>query len=198
MVLHESILSDSIFTVTENTGLVGAATRYKVLDSKGNEVGMLQESIPNFFKKLLKFTPVKNILSFKVVFFDSSNKEVFILNRSFTFLLSKVFVKDADGKVLGYFKQKLRLWSGRFDMFTDAGQLAVSIKGDWKDWHFKILDPQKNKVGVISKKWNGFFKEVFTTNDSYLVKIEKLVSPQEKVLILSTAIVIDMILQEYS
>ena len=198
MLLDESILSDSIFFITENTGLVRAENSYKILDSKGNVVGMLQESIPNFFKRLLKFTPIKNLLSFRIVFLDNNNQNIFTLNRSFTLLLSKVFVKDADGKTLGYFKQKLRLWRGRFDLFSDTGQFTVSIRGDWRDWNFKILDSKKNKVGVINKKWSGFFNEIFTTNDSYLVKIEKLISPQEKALLLSSAVVIDMVLKEYS
>jgi uncharacterized protein YxjI len=198
MLVPESILADSVFFIAESTGLTKAANSYKVFDSKGNAVGMLQESIPNFFKKLLKFTPLKNLLSFKIIFSDNNNQKIFILNRSFTFLLSKVFVKDTDGKTLGYFKQKLRLWRGRFDLFNDTGQFAVSIRGDWRDWNFKILDSKKNKVGVINKKWDGFFREIFTTNDSYLVKIEKPISPQEKALILSSAVVIDMVLKEYS
>jgi uncharacterized protein YxjI len=90
------------------------------------------------------------------------------------------------------------LWRGRIDLFGDTGQFTVSIRGDWRDWNFKILDSQNNKVGVINKKWNGFFKEIFTTSDSYWVKIEKPFSPQEKALILSSAVVIDMVFKEYS
>jgi uncharacterized protein YxjI len=90
------------------------------------------------------------------------------------------------------------LWRGRFDLLSDTGQFIVSIRGDWRDWNFKILDKQKNKVGIINKRWEGFFREVFTTNDSYSVKIERVVSPQEKALLLSSAVVIDMVLKEYS
>ena len=198
MLLDESILSGTEFFITENTGLTRAENSYKVFDSEGNMVGMLQESIPNFFKRVLKFTPLKNLLSFRIVFTDNNKQNIFTLNRSFTFLLSKVFVKDIDGKTLGCFKQRLRLWRGRFDLLSDTGQFMVSIKGDWRDWNFKILDKQKNKVGVINKKMEGFFREIFTTNDSYLVKIERAVSPQEKALLLSSAVVIDMVLKEYS
>jgi uncharacterized protein YxjI len=198
MLLPETILSDSLFFITENTGLTKAENSYKVFDSKGNAIGMFQENIPIFFKRFLKFTPIKNLLSFKIIFLDNNNQQIFIINRSFTLLLSKVFVKDVDGKMLGYFKQKLRLWKGRFDLFNDTGQFSVSIKGDWRDWNFKILDSKKNRVAVINKKWNSFFREVFTSNNSYLVKIEKIVSPQEKILILSSAVVMDMVLKEYS
>ena len=152
-----------------------------------------------FFKNLLKSTAVKYFLSFKVVVLDNNDQNVFIFYRRFTFLLSKVFVIDADGKMVAYFKQKILLWRRGFDLFSGAGQFIISIKGDWKDWNFKLLDSQKNQFRVINKIWNGLLKEIFTINDpySYFVKIEKPISSQEKALILSSAVVIDMVLKEY-
>lgn len=190
--------NDSVYLVTEDTGLMKAGNRYNVSDSKGARIGTLLEEIPGFFKKMLKFTPLKTLLGFKIKFFDDENNLLLVLSRSFTLFLSNIHILSADGKRLGYFKQKFKLWSGKFDVFDDSGKYIASIKGDWRDWNFKIIDDKKNKIGVINKKWSGIVKEILTTDDTYLIKVDENLPSDEKILIVASAIVIDMVLKEYS
>jgi uncharacterized protein YxjI len=190
--------SDSAYLVTENTGLIRAGNSYNVADSKGVKIGLLHEEIPGFFKKLLKFSPVKTLLGFTIRFYDDEDKLILILQRPFTFFLSKINILSSDGNRLGYFKQKFKLWSGKFDVFDDSDKFIASIKGDWRDWNFKIIDDKKNKIGEINKKWAGLVKEIFTTDDTYLIKVNENLPSDEKILIVASAIVIDMVLKEYS
>lgn len=190
--------ADSVYLVTENTGLMRAGNSYKVSDSSGSVIGLLLEEIPGLIKKMLKFTPLKTALGFRIKFYDDENKLLLELSRPFTLFLSKVNIVSADGKTLGYFKQKFKLWSGKFDVFDNSGKYIASIKGDWRDWNFKIIDDKKNKIGEINKKWAGLVKEMFTTDDTYLIKVDDKLPIEEKILIVSSAIIIDMVLKEYS
>jgi len=190
--------TDSVYLVTEDTGLMRAGNSYKVVNSKGEKLGILHEEIPGFLKKMLKFTPLKTLLSFRIRFFDDENNIILDLQRPFTFFLSNINIISADGKRLGYFKQKFKLWSGKFDVFDDSNKFIASIKGDWRDWNFKIIDDKKNKIGEINKKWSGLVKEILTTDDTYLIKVNDDLPVDEKILIVSSAIIIDMVLKEYS
>jgi hypothetical protein len=190
--------TDSAYLVTEDTGLMRAGNSYNVMDSKGVKIGTLHEEIPGFFKKLLKFTPLKTLLSFRIKFFDDEDKIILVLQRPFTLFLSNINIFSDDGKRLGYFKQKFKLWSGKFDVFDDSNKFIASIKGDWRDWNFKIVDDKKKKIGEINKKWAGLVKEILTTDDTYLIKIDDTLPVDEKILIVSSAIIIDMVLKEYS
>jgi len=190
--------TDSAFLVTEKTGLMRAGNSYGVTDSTGAKIGLLLEEIPGFAKKMLKFTPLKTLLAFQIKFYDDENKLILTLSRPFTLFLSKVNIISADGKRLGFFKQKFKLWSGKFDVFDDKNRFVASIKGDWRDWNFKIIDDKKNKIGEINKKWAGLVKEILTTDDTYLIKVDEQLPIEEKILIVSSAIVIDMVLKEYS
>ena len=60
--------NDNFYLVTEATGLLKAGNTYFVYDSKGNKIGYLQEELHGIFKKMLKFTPLKTLLSFKINF----------------------------------------------------------------------------------------------------------------------------------
>lgn len=75
--------------------------------------------------------------------------------------------------------------------------LIAEITGDWKAWNFKITDASNNQIGTISKKWAGAMQEIFTTADKYNVNINADYSNLEnKIVILSGAITIDMVLKE--
>jgi uncharacterized protein YxjI len=60
-----------------------------------------------------------------------------------------------------------------------------------------IKDPSNAQIGVITKKWAGAAKEIFTNADKYNVSIDPGYSNKtNKIAILSSAITIDMVLKE--
>ena len=77
------------------------------------------------------------------------------------------------------------------------GMIIAEISGDWKAWNFVITDNSNVPIGSISKKWAGIAKEFFTTADKYNVNIDPNYSIKEnKIVILASAITIDMVLKE--
>jgi uncharacterized protein YxjI len=186
------------FVVVESAGLARAGNVYDILDDSGKKAGKVIEEVPNFFKKILKFTPLKTLLGFNIKFFDQEYNLLISLRRRFTFFLSKVDIYDGNNNPMGYFNQKFKFIIAKFDVCNADNKKIATLKGDWKDWNFKVIDPNKIEIGIIKKKWAGFFKEIFTTADKYIIYIAENVPYSEKLLILSSAIIIDMVLKEYS
>ena len=85
----------------------------------------------------------------------------------------------------------------KFEIVTPDGQLIATIQGDWTAWSFTITSPDGTSLGTVSKKWNGAMKEIFTDSDKYVVEISgNLTDVNQRIAVISTAAVIDMILKE--
>jgi len=192
------VFNGNTFIVIEHTGLVRAGNIYDVYEKDGDKIGTVVEEVHGLVKKILKFTPLKTLLSFDIKFYDINNQLIVNLKRRFTFFLSKIYIYDEKGGLIGFFKQKFKLVIARFEIYSiDSKKIAVII-GDWKDWNFKIYDSSMKKIGVVNKKWAGLVKELFTTADKYIINVHDEISQSEKVLIIASAIIIDLVLKEYS
>lgn len=115
------------------------------------------------------------------------------MTRGFTFLRSKIEIVNATGQAIGYFKSKLFTVNGGFDVFDMNDQLIAQVKGSWKSWDFKIIDSQNNEIGVVSKKWEGFGKELFSSADNYMVVIH---DHKHSLILLMAAIALDTVFTE--
>jgi uncharacterized protein YxjI len=196
-------MTDSIFSrdrifVKERVGFFKAANAYELFDESGTKIGDVQEKVPGFFKKLMKFTDFKTMLSFRVHFYDQDEKEVLSIWRKFSIFRSKVFVKDSDGRQLGWFKQKVLSLGGRFEILDNDGKSIGEVKGDWKGWDFTVTDAHQQKTAQITKKWAGIGKELFTSADNYVIAVDPTfgITPDFRKLILAAGICIDMVLKE--
>ena len=120
-----------------------------------------------------------------------------VIRRGWTFWMSKIEVLDGSGNVLGHIRQKFRLLKPSFRITDQLDNEIAMIKGDWRAWNFSITDPAENTIGTISKKWNGILKEAFTTADKYVVSIvPEYAEDVKKIIIVSGAITIDMVMKE--
>jgi uncharacterized protein YxjI len=119
------------------------------------------------------------------------------ISRGWTFFMSHIVIKNAEGNIIGTIQQKFKLFKPTFKIFNPSGDLIAEISGDWRAWNFNITDSASNQIGTISKKWAGALKEIFTSADKYNVTIEPNYSNvQNKIAILTGAITIDMVLKE--
>jgi uncharacterized protein YxjI len=111
---------------------------------------------------------------------------------------SKVTVYDHEEQPIGYLKQKLLSLGGAFKVFDTNDVQIATLQGDWKGWNFKFLDQSDREIGVVTKKWGGLAKELFTSADNYVVHIdrEKITDVNQVQLLLSAAVCIDMVLKE--
>lgn len=69
------------------------------------------------------------------------------------------------------------------------------MQGDWKGWNFRFLSGN-TELGVVTKKWGGLGKELFTTADNYIISLAGAPNPAVATLLLAAGLAIDTVLKE--
>ena len=183
------------FFIDEKVGLFKFANAYKVYDAQG-EIGRITQQLTTG-QKILRLVVKKAMLPFKMEIIDLEGDVLITLQRGWTFWMSKITILDRTGNLLGTIQQKFAILKPTFKIFDETATEIATISGDWKGWNFTIVDSSGNKVGSITKKWNGILKEAFTTADKYVVDIEPAYKEDKrKMAIVSCAVTIDMVLKE--
>jgi len=123
-------------------------------------------------------------------------KKVLKVKKRFTLFLSKVEVFDENNRIIGVLKQKLSL-KGKFEILDPIGNIICNLKGNLVGWNFKFFKDDK-ELGLVTKKWSGIGKEMFTSADNYILEIKDIVEKTSSVrlLILASVICIDMVIKE--
>ncbi|MDJ1483708.1 phospholipid scramblase-related protein [Cytophagaceae bacterium YF14B1] len=184
------------YFIDEKLNFLKFENEYKVFDESGSSTGAVLQKI-SFGQKLLRLLVNKAMLPFKLDFVNVDNVVEASLSRGWTFFMSKLTVTDGTGTSIATIKQKFKFFKPTFRIFDSTETQIAEITGDWKAWNFSIKDMNGNEIGIISKKWGGLAKEVFTSADKYNVSITvPLKNEDHKKAILSCAIAIDMILKE--
>jgi uncharacterized protein YxjI len=169
---------------------------YNVFDGSGLQIGSVVQRVSGWHKFLRIFLN-KQMFPFHLEIIDSSENVLVAIYRGWTFWMSKIVIKDANGLVLGYIRQKFKLFKPTFRVFNSTEIEIGLITGDWKAWNFEIKDLSGSVVGTINKKWAGTMKEIFTTADKYRVSIVPGHDEDtNKINIVSTAIIVDMVMKE--
>ena len=197
------MLTRNQFLVKEHVGLFKLSNTYDIFYPATKEkIGVAQEK-PGALVHILRFLINKQMLPTKVSISEGADehgngKEVLTIKRGVTLLRSKIRVYAGDGEQIGYFKSKLFSLGGGFWLFDTKDQKIAEVKGDWKGWNFKLLDTTGKELGLITKKWAGLGKELFTSADTYMISIsdEATADAGLKLLLLAAGIAIDTVYKE--
>ena len=190
------MLDKHTYIVREHVGMLKLHEAYDILDAESGDILATAVEQASAWRKVGKLF-AKTAMPFTVHIRDANEQELLTITRGFTVLRSKVRVLDASGTLLGTFRQRLLSIGGRFELFDAQEQKVAEIKGNLIGWNFKFLDTQGNELGLVTKKWAGMGKELFTTADNYVVKINEAVDPiGTGPLMLAAALCIDMVLKE--
>lgn len=169
---------------------------YKVFNQEGNQIGLIRQRISTGHK-LLRLLLGKAMMPFLLEIVDVNGNTLAVIKRGWTFFMSEIAVLDGHNQLLGLIKQKWAFLKPTFHIMDAKRSKIAQIKGDWKGWNFVISAPDESPIGTINKKWAGAMKEVFTTADKYNVSIkEEYQENTDKIVVVSTAITIDMVLKE--
>jgi uncharacterized protein YxjI len=191
-----TLLQNNDFLIDEKVGMFKFENQYKIFNDEGHQLGRVQQRM-TLGQKFLRMIISPAALPFKIEIYDEKDSMILKVSRGWTFWMSKITIEDAQGMVLGYVKQKFKLFTPKFEVLDSQNMLLAELKGDWKAWDFQLKNSQGQTLATINKKWNGAMKEIFTTADKYKVSIDgTLVNDTLKKIILSSAITIDMVLKE--
>lgn len=187
------------FFIREHVGLLKLKDAYDILDPETKApLGIAKEVTPGW-ALAMRFLLNKQMLPVVVaITAQDATKPLLTLRRGFTVLRAKVWIEDANGQRIGYFKSKLFSLGGGFMIYDLKDAKVAEIKGDWKGWNFRFLDSDGKEIGLVTKKWAGIGKELFTSADNYLISLNDLGDKQAAygALLLAAGIAIDTVYKE--
>ncbi len=190
------VLNHDLFFVKEHRNTFKVSNSYDILDVKSKEVIMNCKEEIGFGTKFMRTLGYKKLAPFKIVVKTANGEPVLTVKRGFSLFLSKVEVFDEHNNLVGQFKQKFNLGAAKFDVLDPSGHTLCTLKGEWSSWDFKFAN-DKEVFALVTKKWAGLGKELFSTADNYMLKIDPSVGCDTnfRVLILAAVMCIDIVLK---
>ena len=192
------VLNQNLFLVKEHVGMFKAANNYDIYNPETNEMIMnCREEKLGFFTKIFRFTDYKTMTPFHIEIKSPSGEKILSVKRGFTVFRSKVEVFDDKDRLIGLFRQQLFSIGGKFNILDKEERQICTLQGKWTGWDFKFLK-DKSELAAVNKKWAGMGRELFTSADNYMLKIDENVKSDDptRLLILAAVMCIDMVLKE--
>ena len=186
------------FLVKEQVQLLKLAGTYDIfVPESGVQIATAKEE-PAGWVKALRFLVNKLMLPNKVTVYDNDGNRVLTIVKPFTLIRAKVVVLNENGVSLGYFKSKILTIGGGFWIYDNSDNKVAEIKGNWVGWNFKFLDNGGNELGLVTKKWAGAMKEIFTSADNYIIELnDNIINQRETAaLLLAAGLAIDTVYKE--
>lgn len=193
------MLNRKQYFVREHTGLLKLSDVYDILDPESKtKIGEAREEISGWVK-FLRLLIDKKLMPTRIGVYEgreeSPQKLLFSIRRGVTFLRAKVEITDATGVPLGFLQSKAFSLGGAFRVFAADGTQVALVQGDWKGWNFRFLSGDA-ELGVVTKKWGGLGKELFTSADNYMISIHGSPDPTLNLLLIASGLAIDTVLKE--
>ena len=195
----DSILEKNLYLFKEHVGLFKAYNNYDIYDPESKDIILhCREKNLNPAYKIIRmfFQDFKRMTPFEIEITRLDGKKILKVKKGFSLFLSKIQVFDENDKIVGIFKQRLSFKSN-FDMLDKRENLVCKLKGNFIGWNFKFMKGD-TEVGLVTKKWAGIGKEMFTSADNYILEIKDKVEKDSplRLLILAAVICIDMVVKE--
>jgi len=136
--------------------------KYTIAGESGEELYYVGEESSFLLRMLLRqWRP------FTMHILSLAGMRLFSLKRVFKFFMQRMEIVDASGIHLGVIQQRFVWFARKFQIYDANGVQLFEIHGPFfRPWTFQIMNHGK-EVGVISKKWSGLSKELFTTADNF-------------------------------
>jgi hypothetical protein len=114
-----------------------------------------------------------------------------VLRRPFRWFFSEVEVSDALGRRIGSVQRQFALVNSLYKVTGRRPGETYEIFGPiFRPWTFKIRR-HGSECGLISKRWSGMTKEVFTDADTFGIEFPKGISSELKAVFLGAVFLID-------
>lgn len=183
------------YFVKERTGWFKRKGAFDILDPETKEtIGVARETTGGLAMAMRSMLGPEKAPATFAIGPDEKSAPVVEIKRPWSFLFGpKVHVYEK-GKALGFFKKKVFSVGGGLNVFDADGKKIGDVQGSWRGGTFTFKDDAGKELGVISKKWSGAGKEMFTSADNYMVSVnegEDGKPAASAALLLAAAIVLD-------
>jgi uncharacterized protein YxjI len=192
------MLDRKTFLVKERVAFLKLVDTYDIFDAASSEqIGIAHENVGAFLK-LLRLIINKRLLPTVVEVREREEGRVLLTIARRGLLRSEVTVTDHLEREIGRFKSKLFSMGGGFRAYDVHGREVADIKGDWKGWNFRFLAADGSELGMVTKKWAGIGKELFTSADNYVIALDqsRALPPNAAALLLAAGLAVDTVYKE--
>jgi uncharacterized protein YxjI len=186
-----------VLVVNQKVKVIELTNEYAVLDENGAPLGAVVEIGQSSLRKVLRLvSSLDQFLTHRLEVRDAAGAPVLILTRPAKFLKSTVIVSRPDGAEIGRIEQQNAIGKIRFAMVADGRQIGELRAENWRAWDFVIVDESGAEAARIKKTWEGLAKTVFTTADSYMVRIHRALEDPLLSLVVASALTVDTALKQ--
>jgi hypothetical protein len=123
-----------------------------------------------------------------------------LLDRPWTWWLSRLEVTAPDGRPLGRVRQRFSILRKRLDVEAPDGRCVARLVGPllhpWTVIAFAGPEEREEEVARIEKRWSGLVTEAFTDADTFLVTLPRGDGPLRP-LLLAAAVLVDFLWFEH-
>lgn len=170
---------------------IETVNKFHVLDKSGNKLAFLAEQgggIGRFLTRNL----FRSHRPLTISLYNDTSETILEINRPFYFFFSDLTVKDGNGQLLGRVQRRFGIVFKKFDLLDERGRVFAQVSAPlWSLWKFPIKNMTGDEIGLVSKKWGGILKEVFTDSDLFGVQFPN-VSWEKKAVVFGLAVAIDL------
>ena len=165
-----------------------AHNRYQILDGDGNAALEAGEARSSWLSR--QFLKGRRPFTIEI---RSGAETALIVRRPFRFYFHTAEIVLPSGRVLGSIDRQFHLFRRSYVVRDAAGREMSQLGGPFfRPWTFRIMERGK-EVGVISKKWSGFGREVFTDADMFGVQFPPDAGAEYKAVLLGAVFLIDFV-----
>jgi uncharacterized protein YxjI len=188
------VLESNSFVVKERTRILAARKAYDLLDGEtGKPLGTAATTVGGLWTALGLVLGKDSVPVTIEVREPPDDSLLFTVRRS-GLLLKRVEVHDSQGVFLGSYRAKRLSLTGGFHVYDKDGQVFCDVRGKLFRSEYTFVTPDgKAELAKVTKQWGGLAKELFTSADTYGVRINPdfAEQPIAKMLILGAALAID-------
>jgi len=186
------------FIVREHVGLLKLADVFDILDPATGKPVALAKETPGGFVLAFRFVINKRILPNRVTVTAGNENGPVLFTIRKGGLFSHLRVYEGTDRLLGVYKTKFFSLGGGFWIHDAMDRRVAEVKGDWKGWNFRFLNSSGGEIGIVTKKWGGIAKELFTSADTYIVNLTGAEASDHalRILLLAAALSIDIVYKE--
>ena len=188
------MLESNNFVVKERARLLAARKTYDIFDGEtGQPLGTAATTVSGLWTAAGLVLGKDSVPVAIEVREKPDDSLVFTVRRS-GLLVKRVEAYDSQGVPIGSYRAKRFSLAGGFHVYDKDGNHFCDVRGKLFRAEYTFVTPDgKAELGKVTKQWGGLAKELFTSADTYGVRINPDFAelPIAKMLMLGAALAID-------
>jgi uncharacterized protein YxjI len=187
------VLESNSFVIKERARILTARKAYDVLDGETAKPLGTAATVVGGAWTALGLVLGKNSVPVTIEVREPPDDSLLFTVRRSGLVLKRVEAHDSQGVLLGSYRAKRLSLAGGFQVYDKDGAPFADVRGKLFRSEYTFVTPDgKAELAKVTKQWGGLAKELFTSADTYGVRIDPdfAEQPIAKMLILGAALAI--------